>query len=165
MKTPDQIVAELAGIRLRDLDPLEPGPKETQAGLIFEKIRRLVLSARAARDSAGPVTHAPDKAERADDYLAVVQIALGLGRDGRLYTHHRHDSPKEAVVPLAAALRHIVNQIERDLRGQIGLGKGDFNDLCVVIVRGMEAEDFKNIRLEIADASRTQQAPKIIVPT
>lgn len=162
MKDADTIIRELGSLNLstvRALEYVQSTPQETR---LIEQIHGLVLAARTA--APGPVTRPAAKAENADDYLAVVQIALAVGYDGQLHTSHRHDAPKHAVIPLAAALRHLVDTIERELRKQVNLTAAELDRFCEPIVQGLVGQDFAAIRLEIERDSRTEQEPKLVVP-
>lgn len=162
MKDADTILRELAAINLSTVRALEYVQSTPQESRLIEQIHGLVLAARTA--TPGPVMRPAAKAEKADDYLAVVQIALAVGYDGQLHTSHRHDAPRHAVVPLAAALRHLVRAIERELRGQVGLTAAELDRFCEPILQGLTGQDFAAIRLEVEQASRTEQEPKLVVP-
>jgi hypothetical protein len=165
-RSAEDIVNELATLTLRDIGELEPAAdRGSDAARRYTQVRDLAIAARAV---TGPIQRAALHAETADDYLAVVQIALAIGYDGQLSTSHRQECPKHAVVPLIAALRHLIRSIERDLRATVPLDAHDVDRLTAPILHGMVKQDFDAIRLEIAVDSRTtpdtEQTPKLIIP-
>lgn len=167
--TPDDIIRELAAIDLTHINAMEParytvttpdGRSIPPHADTWDTMRRLILAARTAEK---PIMRPAKQAERADDYLAVWQLSLAIGYDGRLHTAHRADIPKEAIVPALAAVRHLCREIERKQRSTLNLTAVELDRFCDPIIEGMQKQDFEAIRLEI-DRSRTDEEPKIVIP-
>jgi len=153
MHTQETLICELAKIQITDIgsirEAIESGtPVADYASKhVLEMLRRLrgmVTSARVLEDKIGPRMRSSDAAGRNDDYEAVMQIALAIGRDGKLYTHHRSDCPSYAVIPLLAAAKHLLYTMTHELVEKLGMSDGEAEKAMEIIIRSIVREEFES---------------------
>lgn len=153
--TPEQIIHKLASIDIRELNKLEPARK-TVTDLhgrsipphadTFDLIHDLVL---AARTVEAPVQRPARQTETADDYEAVVQLAVVLTRDGRVLCQRRADAPEYALGPLFGALANEVDKMHRATARRMDMKPADFADLVGKMSRAANDADFRRRALKI----------------
>lgn len=141
----------------------------------FNAFGDLVKRARVLEEHLPPIMHDADQVKHHDDYLAVRQVAIAIGRDGRLHTSQRTDSPIEYMIPLMAGSRFKQQQDERELGVTLKLHDAQLEDALKAIADGLETEDFQQRWNTVKDkipasaggsqgGSRTTKPSNIIVP-
>lgn len=94
-----------------------------------DRVRKLVEQARDIVPRLGPILRSPEESALHDDYLAVRQIAVAIGRDGKMHFSQRTDGELPHLIPLMAGIeyRHSMdmsiladqlNMSDEDMRGR-----------------------------------------------
>lgn len=115
--------------------------RNADLGVFIQKCRKLVKT--WAAEEVGAKCRTPTEIKLgADDYEAVVQIAVALG-EGKLTIKHRVDTPPSHLVPLYAGLRMRVNgRLALEMAESAELSKDDFLAAAAVIEKEVVDDEY-----------------------
>lgn len=136
-----------------------------------ERFNDLVKRARVLEEHLPPIMHDAAQTRHHDDYLATLQLAVGIDREGRIIFKKAVDCDPAYLLPLIAGLRFQVQSLEGDLTRKLRVTDAELEQFVKPIVDGLKTDDFQqkwDIQRENLPAdqggSRTSQNGNLIIP-
>jgi len=136
MRNAEDIIRDLAEISTNSIGCAECANQDAAT------TRELIVAARLERDRMGPKMRSAKDTGSSDDYEAVFQVAVAISRDGRLVSSYRIDGPKHAQIPLLAGVRHIMRQVQGEVRDRLKLNEDELEKFVTPLIDGLVEADF-----------------------